>query len=273
MSSNETALYDDFFASRSSVKYAPERISEKSEKIVVDSVITDYPVIDFDEAALKKLSDNVKNTISSSDIKPGGGRIYRAVKRTFDIICSLCGLAVLAVPMGIVSLLIYREDKGNPIFSQVRLTKDGKTFNMYKFRSMCMDAEERFAEVQKTNQRDGLAFKMENDPRVTKIGQFLRKTSIDELPQLFNVLKGDMSLIGPRPPLPREVNLYTPYQMQRLLVKGGLSCYCQCNGRSDMPFDEWVESDIRYIKERSIKADLKLILKTVKVVFEKKGAR
>ena len=136
-----------------------------------------------------------------------------------------------------------------------------------------MDAEEKFREVQKTNQTDGLAFKMENDPRVTKIGHFIRRTSIDELPQLFNVLKGDMSIIGPRPPLPREVNLYTPHQMQRLLVKGGLSCYCQCNGRSDMPFDEWVESDLEYIENRSTKLDIKLMFKTLKVVVCGKGAR
>lgn len=269
MSSN-VALREDYFLPQAQAVFRNEH---KAGKVKSDNGVKDYPVINFDDKALEKLSDSVKKALSSSQIKPGGGRFYRAAKRTMDIVCSLGGITVLAIPMGVVSLMIYLEDKGNPIFAQTRITKDGKTFRMYKFRSMCVDAEARFAEVQKTNQCDGLAFKMDNDPRVTKIGKFIRKTSIDELPQLFNVLKGDMSIIGPRPPLPREVNLYSPHQMQRLLVKGGLACYCQCNGRSDMPFDEWVESDLEYIENRSMKSDLGLIAKTVKVVLERKGAR
>lgn len=235
--------------------------------------VTEYPVLEFDEKALRELTETVENALSGSALSPGGGRVYRAGKRALDIAASLSGLIVLAVPMGIVSLLIYREDKGSPFFSQVRLTENGKTFRMYKFRSMCMDAEQRFQEVQKINETDGLAFKSEDDPRITRIGKFLRKTSIDEIPQLINVLKGDMSLIGPRPPLPREVVMYTPHQTQRLMVKGGLSCYCQCNGRSDMPFDEWVDSDIDYIKNRSMRTDIKLLFQTAKVVLCKKGAR
>ena len=127
--------------------------------------------------------------------------------------------------------------------------------------------------LMKDNEKDGPAFKMHNAPRVTKIGHFIRKTSIDELPQLINVLRGDMSLIGPRPPLPREVVLYTPAQMERLLVKGGLSCICQCEGRSDMAFDEWVESDVRYIRTRSLALDCKLFFSTIGVVLKRKGAR
>jgi lipopolysaccharide/colanic/teichoic acid biosynthesis glycosyltransferase len=138
---------------------------------------------------------------------------------------------------------------------------------------MCVNAEEKFSEVQKQNQTDGLAFKSENDPRITKIGKFIRATSIDELPQLWNVLKGDMSIIGPRPSLPREVVLYTPHQMNRFLVKGGLSCICQCNGRSDMKFDDWIESDIYYVKNRGLLMDFKLFFKTIKVVIMRKGAR
>lgn len=270
MSSSSVALRDDLLLGRVSDVYTADIPAENP---VVGDGVKAYPVLNFDEEALEKLSGNVKENLSKSQIRPGGGRIYRAAKRTLDIVCSLSGIVALAIPMGVVSLLIYREDKGSPIFAQTRLTKEGKTFRMYKFRSMCIDAEERFSEVQRANQRDGIAFKMENDPRITRIGRFLRKTSIDELPQLWNVLKGDMSLIGPRPPLPREVNLYTPYQMQRLLVKSGLACYCQCNGRSDMPFEKWVESDIEYIESRSMKADMKLMFKTIKVVFDKKGAR
>lgn len=235
--------------------------------------VTAYPILEFDKRALDLLCGGIKETLRYSKVKPSGGLFYRAVKRAIDIICSLCALAILAIPMAIVALIIYFDDKGNPIFSQVRLTENGKPFKMYKFRSMCMDAEARFAEVQKENESDGLAFKSEHDPRITKIGGFLRKTSIDELPQLWNVLKGDMSIIGPRPPLPREVVLYTPEQMDRLLVKGGLSCICQVEGRSDMEFDKWIESDIRYIKERSLGKDISLFFRTIGVVLRRKGAR
>jgi lipopolysaccharide/colanic/teichoic acid biosynthesis glycosyltransferase len=235
--------------------------------------VTEYPVLTFTQENLDKLTKGVGAVLDQSTVKPAGGRAYRAIKRTLDVAVSLSSLLVLAVPMGLVSLAICCEDGGSPIFSQVRLTENGKTFRMYKFRSMCVDAEQRFQEVQKLNETDGLAFKSQDDPRITRIGKFLRKTSVDELPQLVNVLKGDMSLIGPRPPLPREVVMYTPHQMERLLVKGGLSCYCQCNGRSDMPFHEWVESDIEYIKKRSLKMDLGLLLRTAKVVLCGKGAR
>lgn len=235
--------------------------------------ITEYPVLDFDERALGLLCTGVRETLKYSKVKPAGGAFYKTVKRAVDIVCSALGLLILLIPMAIVALIIYLDDKGNPFFSQVRLTENGKAFRMYKFRSMCVDAEARFAEVQKENESDGLAFKSENDPRITKIGAFIRKTSIDELPQLWNILKGDMSIIGPRPPLPREVVLYTPEQMDRLLVKGGLSCICQVEGRSDMEFDKWVESDIRYIKTRSLWTDVSLFFRTIWVVIKGKGAR
>ncbi len=235
--------------------------------------ITSYPILDFDDRALRLLYKGVRETLKSTRVKVAGDRNYEKAKRAFDVATSICALGALAIPMGIVALMIYIDDKGNPIFSQVRLTKDGRPFKMYKFRSMCVDAEARFAEVQKKNDSDGLAFKSDDDPRVTRIGKFIRRTSIDELPQLWNVLMGDMSIIGPRPPLPREVVLYTPEQMDRLLVKGGLACICQCEGRSDMPFDDWVESDIRYIKHRCASLDLKLIAKTAAAVILRKGAR
>ena len=228
--------------------------------------ITEYPILEFDERALGLLS------LRYSEIQPGGGSAYRFVKRAVDIVVSLLALLILLIPMGILALVIYIQDKGSPIFSQARLTENGKIFQMYKFRSMCMDAEQQFAEVQKKNERDGLAFKSENDPRVTKIGRFIRKTSLDELPQLWNVLRGEMSLIGPRPPLPREVVLYTPHQMERLMVKGGLSCICQVEGRSNMEFDRWVESDIQYVKERSFWLDIQLFFKTILAVLLKKDA-
>lgn len=235
--------------------------------------VTDYPILEFDERALRLLHEGVSTTLKSSKITPAGGKAYEVSKRLFDIVVSACALTVLAIPIGLVALAIYIDDKGNPFFSQVRLTKDGKPFRMYKLRSMCMDAEAKFAQVQKENQSDGLAFKSDKDPRITRIGGFLRRTSIDELPQLVNVLRGDMSIIGPRPPLPREVVLYTPEQMDRLLVKGGLSCICQTEGRSDMEFDKWVEGDVEYIKTRSAGLDLKLIFKTIGAVLLEKGAK
>lgn len=235
--------------------------------------VTEYPILKFDDRALTLLEMGVSNTLKYTQVKPKGGKGFEFVKRAFDIVASAGALSVLALPIGVVALIIYLDDKGNPFFSQVRLTKDGKPFKMYKLRSMCIDAEARFAEVQKENKSDGLAFKADDDPRITRIGKFIRKTSIDELPQFFNVLKGDMSIIGPRPPLPREVVLYTPDQMDRLLVKGGLSCICQTEGRSDMEFDKWVEGDVQYIKTRSAGLDLKLMLKTAAAVILRKGAK
>ena len=235
--------------------------------------VTEYSILEFDDRALRLLSSGVAETLRYSEVKPRGGLGYRFVKRLFDIVVSSLGLILLAIPMGVVALVIYLDDKGSPIFSQARLTENGKVFRMHKFRSMCVDAEKKFAEVQKENETDGLAFKSENDPRITKIGRFIRKASIDELPQLWDVFCGHMSIIGPRPPLPREVVLYTPHQMQRRMVKGGLSCICQVEGRSDMEFDKWVESDIEYIKTRSAGLDLKLLFKTIGVVIMKKGAR
>lgn len=235
--------------------------------------VIDYPILEFDERSLNLLCTGVHETLKCSNVNPAGGFIYKAVKRVTDFCVSLIALLFLFIPILIVSVLIYMEDKGNPFFSQIRLTESGRPFKMYKLRSMCIDAESRFSEVQKENQSDGLAFKSDDDPRITKIGKFIRKTSIDELPQFWNVLKGDMSLIGPRPPLPREVVLYTPEQMDRLLVKGGLSCICQTEGRSDMEFDKWVESDIEYIKTRSLSLDLKLMFKTISVVILRKGAK
>lgn len=235
--------------------------------------VTEYPILEFDDHALELLFTGVQETLQYSDVEISGGKGYEVLKRGFDIVVSALALLILLIPLMIVCLLIYLEDRGNPIFSQVRLTKDGKPFRMYKLRSMCMDAEAKFAQVQKENQSDGLAFKSDDDPRITKIGKFIRQTSIDELPQFWNVLKGDMSLIGPRPPLPREVVLYTPEQMNRLLVKGGLSCICQTEGRSDMEFEKWVESDIHYIKTRSIGLDISLMFRTVTAVLLRKGAK
>jgi lipopolysaccharide/colanic/teichoic acid biosynthesis glycosyltransferase len=165
-----------------------------------------------------------------------------------------------------VAVLIKLDSKGPVFFKQDRCGKDGKIFGMLKFRSMVMDAEEKLEELMDKNEQSGPVFKIKDDPRITKIGKFIRKTSIDELPQLFNILAGDMSIVGPRPPIPREVEQYDAYQRLRLTVKPGLTCYWQVMGRNSIGFDEWVELDVKYIQERNFWLDLKLIFKTFKVL-------
>lgn len=207
------------------------------------------------------------------NISVNTARSYLVMKRAIDIIGSFCGLVVLSILFVIIALLIKLEDpKGKVFFKQLRVGKDGKEFYMYKFRSMASDAEERLKELLALNEVSGAMFKMKDDPRVTKMGKFIRKTSVDELPQLFNVLRGDMSLVGPRPPLPREVEEYSAYDRQRLLVTPGCTGLWQVSGRSNVGFDEMVELDLRYIRERSLSFDIKIILKTVLVLFGSKNA-
>lgn len=206
-------------------------------------------------------------------IKPPEKPVYEFCKRIFDVVMCSFALIVLSPLFLVIAILIKLEDGGNIIYGSTRLTKDEKEFQMYKFRSMRVDADKYLDELMDQNEMTGPVFKIAKDPRITKIGHFIRKTSIDELPQLVNILKGDMSIIGPRPPLPREVAQYTPYQMHRLDVKTGLACYHEAYGRSDNPdFDEWVEQDLRYIQERSMWVDIKVILMTIKVVLTGKGA-
>lgn len=205
--------------------------------------------------------------------KPAPKPVYEVCKRIFDLVMSVFALFVLSPVFLITAVAIKCEDGGKVFFGQTRLTKDGKEFTMYKFRSMCPDAEAKLASLMDKNEMKGPAFKIEDDPRITKVGKFIRKTSIDELPQLINIIMGDMSIIGPRPPLPREVAQYTTYQMHRLDVKTGLACYHECMGRSeDKDFDKWVESDLKYIRERSMLTDIKVILLTIKVVLTGEGA-
>ncbi|WP_242257470.1 sugar transferase, partial [Bacillus cereus group sp. BfR-BA-01379] len=164
------------------------------------------------------------------------------------------------------------DPKGTVFFKQARVGKSGREFYMYKFRSMSTDAEEKLKDLLKYNEVSGAMFKMKDDPRVTKIGKFIRRTSIDELPQLINVLMGDMSLVGPRPPLLREVNEYTDYQKQRLLVTPGCTGFWQVSGRSSLGFEEMVELDLTYIQNRNIFLDFKIIFKTFKVLLGSKDA-
>lgn len=200
-------------------------------------------------------------------------RRYWVLRRAQDIVFSLLALILLAPMALLISLAIVLDSPGDgAIFRQQRVGRDGKLFWLYKFRTMCPDAEEQLNELLSQNQMDGPVFKIKGDPRITRVGRFLRKTSLDELPQLLNVLQGDMSIVGPRPALPREVELYSDYQRQRLYVTPGLSCYWQiAPHRNEMSFDEWVALDLKYIQERSFWVDWKIIFLTVRAMLMKYG--
>ena len=199
--------------------------------------------------------------------------VYSFFKRAFDIFGSIIGLVVLFVPLLIVALIIVIDSPGaSPIYVQERIGKNGRRFRFYKFRSMIPRAEQLLDGLLDKNEMNGPAFKMKNDPRITRFGRFIRKTSIDELPQLWNVLLGNMSLVGPRPPLPREVEQYTQYQHQRLAVTPGITCYWQIQPkRNSLSFDQWLSLDLRYIEERNFWTDIKILFKTVGTVFGLEG--
>ncbi len=194
-------------------------------------------------------------------------------KRVIDIFGSLIGLTLLSPLFLVVAILMKKDEPHGPIFfSQTRIGKNGKPFKMYKFRSMCVDAEDKLSELLEQNEVEGAMFKMKEDPRITKVGKVIRKFSIDELPQLWNVLIGEMSLVGPRPPLVREVAVYAEYDKQRLLVKPGCTGLWQVSCRNEVGFDEMVELDLSYIRSMSIKNDLIIMVKTVGVMFKPNGA-
>ena len=195
-----------------------------------------------------------------------------SLKRLLDVALAMFGLvATLPIWLGIV-LAIKLDSPGPAIFMQERVGLHGRRFRFYKFRSMYVDAEQRLAEVQAHNEIDGPVFKMRNDPRVSRVGALLRRTSLDELPQLLNVLMGDMSLVGPRPPLPREVAKYRPSDLVRLGVKPGLTCLWQVSGRSNVGFDQWMAYDREYVRNMSFWLDVQILLRTVWVVISCRGA-
>lgn len=193
--------------------------------------------------------------------------IYTFIKKIIDIIGAICGLVILSPILFIVMIAIKIESKGPVVFSQDRVGYKGEIFKMYKFRSMVANAEELKENLEKENEMDGPMFKIKEDPRITKVGRFIRKTSIDEIPQLINILKGDMSLVGPRPSLEKEVKEFEPWMVERLEVKPGLTCIWQVSGRNDICFEKWMKLDIKYVRERSLVLDIKLILKTILVLF------
>lgn len=200
-------------------------------------------------------------------------RIYWYVRRAQDIVLSLLALIVLAIPMLIVALVIWIDSPGaSPFFTQKRVGRDGKTFDFIKFRSMVPRADKMLDSLLDKNEMNGPVFKIKDDPRITRVGKFIRKTSIDELPQLINILRGDMSIVGPRPAIPREVEQYGDYEKQRLYVTPGLTCYWQIQPhRNDLSFEEWLELDLKYIQERSFLTDWKIIFGTIGAVLGMNG--
>ena len=199
-----------------------------------------------------------------------GGQV---AKRAFDVAATLSFLIVFGPLFLLIALLVWLEDGGPVIFAQTRVGKLGREFKMYKFRSMCLGAEAQLPELlAKNRHREGVTFKLKDDPRLTRVGKRLRQFSLDELPQFYNVLRGDMTLVGPRPPVPREVERYTLADRRRLLVKPGLTCFWQIGGRSEVDFSRQVKLDVEYIEHQSFWLDVEILAQTVPAVLSGKGA-
>lgn len=221
-----------------------------------------------------KRAERIRSELGSPVVRPRQGRrAYRFFKRAFDIVFSGAVLVLFCWLYAAIAIAIKIDDPHGPVvFKQERVGKDGKTFTMHKFRSMVVDAEDHLDELRALNEKTGPVFKIAKDPRITRVGGFLRRTSADELLQFVDVLRGDMSIVGPRPALPNEVAAYTDYQRQRLQVKPGITCYWQTRrNRDTITFDEWVDLDLLYIKKASAWTDIKLIIQTVGVVLTAQG--
>jgi len=197
---------------------------------------------------------------------------YRAAKRLVDIGGALAGLLMLLPLLPFIVIMIKLETPGPVLFQQIRVGERGRLFRCYKFRSMSVDAEARKRELAHLNEFAGAAFKIKDDPRITGVGRFLRRSSLDEFPQLWNILRGDMSIVGPRPQIPEEVADYTPEHALRLLARPGLTCLWQVSGRSQVDFEEWMALDREYVRQRSLRYEVGILLRTLPAVIERKGA-
>lgn len=244
----------------------------KKKSIKDETAVTVLPpVIELEEIAPVSVKDSIR--IATIPEPKRASSAYLTQKRLLDILGAMGGLLILSPLLLLLAIIIKLEDKQSSIFfSQERIGLSGQPFRMYKFRSMVSDAEKQLESLLSQNETTGAMFKMSNDPRVTTVGKFIRKTSLDELPQLWNVLKGDMSLVGPRPPLPREVIEYSSYDLQRLSVVPGCTGLWQISGRSNIGFTEMVELDLLYINSRTIWMDLIIIIKTFTVLLGSKDA-
>lgn len=244
-----------------------------TNKTVSNGAVCEFNPYEFKREGEERIK-RLKEEIGSEPIVDIEDRVaFRFVKRFFDIVFSAVVLVCFCWLFVLIAILIKIDDPKGPVFfKQTRVGKNGKTFQMLKFRSMCVDAEMKLAELKELNEKTGPVFKIADDPRITRVGKWLRKLSLDELPQFVNVLFSDMSVVGPRPALPNEVAIYNDYQRQRLLIKPGLTCYWQTRrNRDSVTFDEWVDLDLLYIKKCSVWSDLKLIVQTVGVVLTAQG--
>ena len=206
------------------------------------------------------------------DFQVRESKAYRVSKRIFDLLLACVALVLLVPIIPLIVVMIKLDTPGPVFFRQNRVGKNGRIFKFYKFRSMHTDAEKRKREIEALNEQDGPIFKVRSDPRVTNVGKFLRRSSLDEIPQIWNVFRGEMSVVGPRPPLPSEVEHYQPWHLKRLEVTPGITCLWQISGRSHLSFNEWMRLDIQYLKRRSFKTDLLILMKTVPAVIARKGA-
>lgn len=268
-----TTAFDDLFLDIPSLskKRQSQIVSEFISMGVQVHLAVDLPVVINQDVTLNDFGINYCCAYYTAHHFNAGAL---AVKRLMDIAGGVVGLAITGILFFILGPMIKIDSKGPVLFSQTRVGRNGKRFKIYKFRSMTADAESRKADLMKQNQMQGLMFKMDDDPRVTKVGRFIRKTSLDEFPQFWNVLKGDMSLVGTRPPTEKEFLQYNAYYRARLTLRPGLTGMWQVSGRSDITdFDEVVRLDMEYINNWSLKMDLKILFKTVKILFDHKGAK
>ena len=248
--------------------------SSIGNKTVRSGTVYDFELQEHRRENLER-AEKLKAELGDELITGTDDRIaYRFVKRVFDFVFSAAVVVLLSWLFVIIAIVIKVDDPKAPVFfKQKRVGKNGSEFEMLKFRSMCVDAEEKLAELKELNEKTGPVFKIAEDPRITRVGKWLRKLSLDELPQFINVLRSDMSVVGPRPALPNEVATYNDYQRQRLLVKPGMTCYWQTRrNRDSITFDEWVDLDLLYIKKCSAWSDFKLIIQTVGVVLTAQGS-
>ena len=240
--------------------YEPAAVTHLPE--VIDLRVVDDPEIEID---LRRYVPEQAGLLAAS-------RSSRMTKRAIDIVGSLVGLILLSPLLILTTLAISLTSRGSPIYKQTRVGRDARTFTLYKFRSMRVSADRELHLLQESNETTGPVFKIRDDPRVTTVGRFIRRASIDELPQLWNVLRGHMSLVGPRPPLPEEVEHYTAWERQRLTVSPGLTCIWQVSGRSDIDFETWISMDLEYIEQWRPWLDIVLIAKTIPAVLLSRGA-
>ena len=218
------------------------------------------------------MSGAISHANVAADFKINDSLVYAGAKRVFDVVVGIVALVLLIPIFPAIALMIKLDTRGPIFFKQDRIGRNGKAFKFYKFRSMLHGADEQKKALAHQNEQEGPIFKIRSDPRVTTVGRFLRRSSLDEIPQILNVIKGDMSVVGPRPPLPSEVAGYQPWHRRRLEVKPGITCLWQISGRSHIGFNEWMRLDMEYLKTRSFRADLLIFLKTIPAVIARKGA-